>query len=85
MSLVCAPLPKWLLHRAFGKTESLDGATFRSCGFHESILGWCGRFERMKKTGRDARYLVYCGTERVLVCLGWLGETADLSHELKRR
>jgi hypothetical protein len=64
--------------------ESLDGASLRSCGFLVSILGWCICLERAKQTGRGTRYLVDGSVERRFVCFGRLGETADLSHELKR-
>src|SRR5260370_17489591 len=68
---------------AASNTESLCGASRRSCGFFFPILGWCIGFERMEKTGRNVSYFINGGQERGFVCLRGFVKTADFSHELE--
>ncbi|HEV2965649.1 MAG TPA: hypothetical protein VGW97_01955 [Chthoniobacterales bacterium] len=65
-------------------TESLYRASLRLRSFFVAISRRCVSFERAKKTGRDARYLVDRGCKRAFVRLRRFVEAADFPHELKR-
>jgi hypothetical protein len=58
-------------------------ASFCFRGFFFAVFGRRGCFERVEKTEGDPGDFVDGFEENGLVCFGWFGETADLSHELK--
>jgi len=65
--------------------EPCCGANFRFRGFFFPISRRRVRFERMQEAARNGLYFVDCGQECGFVCLRWLVEAANFSHELQRR
>src|SRR5262245_6094643 len=73
------------IHPSMSQPVAFGGAGPGFFGFFLAILLRRTRFERTKQTSRDRGDVVHRGLERAFVRLRGLGETADFSHELKRR
>src|ERR1700676_1176519 len=65
-------------------TESFDGARFRLRRLFVAISRGRSGLERVKQTGRDARYFIDRSDEHTFIRLRRFVEAADFPHELQR-